>query len=717
MDRRGDQVAPPRPVWSDRRGRDQPFSAGTAQGSPSGRARRSVGTRPLACRCRYGRSDGQVGQGAKMLIALVLGIALVVVVGAVYLFSSSVHRVPSDKVGVVYRRYGKGPIGEIDGIRTGRGPGPQAQLLLPSRSYILPRLLYTVRYVPQVRVPLGTIGLVWARYGMPPPITTGLCRHVECDSFQDADAFLRNGGEVGRQPTVLAGGGTYHINPELFEVITADVADPERHGVTAALLREVTIPAGSTGVVIVMAGASNPDETELGQLVDGHQCFQLPAVFLANGGQTGVQAETLPDGVYRLNPWFARVVLIPTRELLLAWTEKGKPVGAFDYDLEPIAVNVEGYRLRFEMTQSIRIPAAAAPRLVRQFGEPELGTYSLAPVQRFVERVLGRTVEGYFQGVASRYTIMLFIEHHDLIRMELEDRIRNVTAELGVESGRTTLAAFEADDGGLDERRRSLSDRTARSVVLEQELQNTRVEAKIEHLRRGVEAARVKAEMAAPLEVLIENLGHDAVAAERLLAELAKLGVPRTIADGDASAILKFLPLEIVLSALRNMEQRSENPVQNTSRDDASIMYFAYGPDMAGTWMASALPDARRIGLAQLKGWRRIYLASPDESGVAAGMEPNTGDSLVEGVLYQLPAQSRVELEDIRQDTHELLTVNVLSRGAIREAFALVPIDPVGRAADRPSSEELDLMIAGATENKLQGLLRELSVLRRQQLS
>src|SRR5262249_36812283 len=161
-----------------------------------------------------------------------------------------------------------------------------------------------------------------------------LAQHVECDHFQDGAAFLRQGGEQGRQTGYLPGGGSYNINPELFKVITVETTERDRQdGLTAADLRGVTIPEGNIGVVIALDGRPpSPDPDVVGRVVEGHYSYQLPWVFLGRGGQRGVQEETLAGGSsYAINPWFARVVQVPTRDLHLEWTKKSqKEVGNFD---------------------------------------------------------------------------------------------------------------------------------------------------------------------------------------------------------------------------------------------------------------------------------------------------------------------------------------------------------------------------------------------------
>ncbi|MEU6371161.1 SPFH domain-containing protein [Streptomyces sp. NPDC046931] len=553
----------------------------------------------------------------KWLLLLVLVAALA---AGAYVVATGTRRVPTGHLGVVRRRFGVAHPEDRFKVRTHGTPGPQAQTLEADRLYFRPHPFFEVKYVPQTYVPPGTIGVVVAKAGSPPPLDRMLCRHVECDYFQDGRAFLLGGGQQGRQPGILPGGAYYDINPLLFEVLTVDTIEHGRHDLTAADLREITIPEGATGVVIALEGV-HPDESDgtVGRQVPGHESFQRPSVFLDNGGQRGAQAETLTrGGVYRINPWFARIVLIPTRDLILEWRAKDdKPDRNFDASLGQIVINVEGHRLRAGMTQTIRIPAKAAPRLVGRFGEQEGDTFGAssasdpAPVQRFVERVLGRTVEGYFQGIASSYDVLDFITGHNEVRLELEERVRQSLAEWGVEAVRTTLTEFEPENSGLDEFRREIATERDRKRLLEHRHVSADLEAKTELIRIDTEKRRRRIEVT-ELEEKIRVLGRDTVALERFLAQLAKMNVPEFV-GGDADSLLQYLPLpvarDMINRALRRVDA-AESSVGHQQLDAGSAR--AHGRQDAG-------PDADLGGEAaiapQTDAVDTPRPRSPDQSG------------------------------------------------------------------------------------------------------
>lgn len=478
---------------------------------------------------------------------LLLLIFIVIVAGCLVVLAKGIHRVPPDQFGVVYRRYGywHEEDRKFDKIRVHGSPGCQAETLKADRVYVLPRPIYEVRNEPRIDVPHGKIGVVVAKDGARPPLTRTLGKHVECDDFQDGRAFLLNGGQRGRQPGVLPGDASYAINPELFEVITVDTIKDGRYDLTDADLEEMRILEGTTGVVIVYEGEA-PDEGDraLGRRVPGHQSFQLPSVFLDNQGQRGVQEETLSSGgIYRINPWFAQVELVPTRVLVLEWKKGNKSSGNFDATLDQIRINIEGYWLRFDLSQTIRIPAKAAPRLVSEFGQQEAGKPDSNPVRRFVDRVLGPLVQGYFQISFGEYEILNFVSQAKKVCMELEDLVRQSLTEWDIEVVRTELHEFEPEGTTLDEIRRRRADTRDRRQELEDIRINKDIEEEIKE--REIETERKRRELEAiPLEAQIRLLGRDNVAMRAFLAELAKMNVPGVVA-GNAESLLGYMSLPV----------------------------------------------------------------------------------------------------------------------------------------------------------------------------
>jgi hypothetical protein len=447
-----------------------------------------------------------------------------------------------------------------DGERMGR-QGVQVKTLSGGQSYYINPRLFRVEMRPRTFVPSGTVGLVEAKEGGVRPADRRFGRHVECDSFQDAEAFLAGGGEQGRQLAILGGGMYYDINPELFDVITVDNVAASRDGLTAAHLREISIAEDYTGVVIALDGAEpegDPDGA-VAPRVPGHSNFRLPWVFLANGGQRGVQEETLGKGPsYALNPWFVRVMVIPTRVLILKWHNKQQSeADNYDADLGQITVKVQGrFELSVDLWQNLQIPPHAAPMLVSQFGgasTAELGGLvdDPAPMKRFVRDVLGVAVTGYFNEIAMTNSVFEFLESYEDVRKNLTDRVKHALGKWGVETLETNLGDFEPTDPAMLDALKAELFEELKGKQLDQAVKNAEREDAIDTYLARAEARRVGLEIKAE----VEALGRDNVAMIRIVREFAGFDVPQYIGGGDISAYLSTLPLPAVQDLLSRLRQ------------------------------------------------------------------------------------------------------------------------------------------------------------------
>lgn len=505
-----------------------------------------------------------------MTIAFIL-LALMVIIaaGALRWTATSFINVPAGTVGIVNRRFGWPSQDEKFNVRVHGGQGVQADVLKENQRYFRPAILYKVTYVPRTVVPPGTIAVVVARAGGVAPTDRLLSRHIDCDHFQDGRAFLLGGGEQGRQPAILPGGARYDINTQLFEVITTGNIGDGRHGLTADDLQQIVIFAGEVGVVITRDGAP-PETDEVGLPIAGHRSFQLPWVFLDAGGRSGVQEQTLGEGTYRINPWFAKIVRIPTTSIILEWKDRAAKASAdFDISLDQIVVTVEGFRLRTHMTQTIRIPRRAAPRLVGHFGESTNDSYGASdsrnptPIQRFVQRVLGPVVAGSFQAIAAETDVATFMEQYSDVRLRVEGMVRQALDHWGIEAGRTTLHRFEPMDDHLNSLLQAPAQERERGRQLDHRLDNRRKEDAIDQYNLAAERERKKIEVAADvakLEAEIGQLGADHVAMDRFLGHLSSMGVPQVVGGPDASAVLQYLPLTRALDLI-HQSRRPAGPV------------------------------------------------------------------------------------------------------------------------------------------------------------
>src|SRR3954463_307150 len=128
--------------------------------------------------------------------------------------------IPHSRVGVIEKYWSyRGSLAEGRIIALHGEAGFQGRLLRGGLHTGLFPWEYRIHRTVLVTVAEGRIGYVYARGGAPLDATQTLGRTVECNFFQDAAAFLNNGGQRGRQRAILRE-GVYAINTALFVVLT-----------------------------------------------------------------------------------------------------------------------------------------------------------------------------------------------------------------------------------------------------------------------------------------------------------------------------------------------------------------------------------------------------------------------------------------------------------------------------------------------------------------
>jgi len=194
--------------------------------------------------------------------------------------------VQDDEVGIVTKNmFGKKmPPGQI--IATSGEIGVQAEILMPGLYWKMP-VVYKIEKSNVTRIPQGNIGVLESIDGQPVAPGRLLGDAVECNSFQDARAFLENGGCKGPQIATLRP-GTYRINDKVFKVTVAPAID---------------IPTEQVGVVTAQDGISLPSGFIVAPApVEDCQHFQDGQAFINSNGFRGPQLETLQPGEYYINP-------------------------------------------------------------------------------------------------------------------------------------------------------------------------------------------------------------------------------------------------------------------------------------------------------------------------------------------------------------------------------------------------------------------------------
>ncbi len=289
---------------------------------------------------------------ASVVAALVFAILL----GAWLL---GVRYIPHTKVGIVEKLWAsKGSLKEGRIVAAEGEAGYQTDILRGGVHAFYFPWQYRIHREPLVSIPEGKIGYVYSRDGEPLEPVQTLGRVVSCTNFQDARAFLKAGGQRGRQRAILRE-GVYAINLALFVVVAEDRVyqgpvpekNPEIYAGWQAQLRAirgfmpVVVGTGTAGVPaappLPSAPAAAPDAAssplrdddiavvtvhdgppiESGEVIapevhaaagrPDHDCFQDPEALLALGGRRGKQLQVLTDGTYFINRWFATVEMKP----------------------------------------------------------------------------------------------------------------------------------------------------------------------------------------------------------------------------------------------------------------------------------------------------------------------------------------------------------------------------------------------------------------------
>ncbi|KAA2223924.1 SPFH domain-containing protein [Chryseobacterium sediminis] len=392
--------------------------------------------------------------------------------------------VPQDKIGLVTKKFvlvGKQELPEGRIIATNGEAGFQAQTLAPGVYFRKWIWQYTIDFQSFTVIPTGKIGLLLAKDGV--ELETGriLGRKVDCDSFQDAEAFLKNGGRKGRQTAIIAP-GSYRINTLLFEVELTDMTQ---------------IPDNAVGIITTMEGDPLAEGQIAGKIINEHNKFQDVDTFLNNGGFKGLQEQVILAGSYFLNPWFTKVEMVKMTEIpighvgviisyvgeegqdlsgidfkhgnIVEKSHKGvwaEPIGPGKYPINPYIMKVElvpttnlvlnwayerseshqldknlstitvrskdGFPFNLDVSQIIHIPTYEAPKVIARFGN----------MINLVSQVLEPTIGNYFRNSAQDSDVIAFLGTRKERQQSAKDHISSVLEQYNVNAVDTLIGAI-----------------------------------------------------------------------------------------------------------------------------------------------------------------------------------------------------------------------------------------------------------------------------------
>ena len=438
--------------------------------------------------------------------------------------------IPEDKIGLVTKKFvvfgpNKSlPDGKI--IALNGEPGYQAATLAPGLYWGFWPWQYSVDQSPLIVIPKGKIGLVSAKDGASLPTGSILARQVVCDNFQDAAAFLKNGGQRGKQVGYL-NNGVFRINTQLFEISAADI---------------VSIEDGNVGVITALDGTPLDQNAIAGSVITGHNNFQDFDKFLSNGGQRGLQEQVIQAGNYSMNPWAVqvekvpmtavpignvgvvvsyvgtegvdltddefkhgkivqkgqkgvwiialdpgkyainpythKVILIPVYNLVLNWANSKSEAHNLDKNLNTITVrSKDGFPFNLDVSQIIHVPSTEAPKVIARFGS----------LENLVSQILQPVIGNYFRNSAQSSDIIVFLNNRQQRQDEAKAAITTALNQYNINAVDTLIGDIVPPESLM----KTLTDR---KIAQEQQVTYS-VQKEAEDQRKTLESSKALADM------------------------------------------------------------------------------------------------------------------------------------------------------------------------------------------------------------------------------
>jgi gamma-glutamylcyclotransferase (GGCT)/AIG2-like uncharacterized protein YtfP len=137
-------------------------------------------------------------------------------------------------------------------------------------------------------------------------------------------------------------------------------------------------------------------------------------------------------------------------------------------------------------------------------------------------------------------------------------------------------------------------------------------------------------------------------------------------------------------------------------------MYFAWGVHMYSGKMLRDVPGASYRGTAILRGWHRNIEAMLAGPAYEATIEPDEQDAF-DGVAYELSWSGKARLDRLEKRAYREEEVNIeLDDGRRLSAFTYIPLPKPTKSKRLESGSWMDLVVEGARERKMYGLLAQL---------
>jgi len=493
-------------------------------------------------------------------------------------------------------------------LSNGGQRGPQA-LLMPPGKYRINTLLFKPQLAKACSIPAGQIGVVTALDGAPLPRGRVLGRFVECNSFQDAKAFMEGGGQRGPQSTVIPP-GTYFINPYLFQIGVADTTQ---------------IGPDQIGIVTTREGAVLEAGEIAGPLVDGHDSFQNAQVFVDRGGRKGLQEQVLLAGQYFINPYFATV----------------EPVGLTEVPIANVGVVIsyvgkEGQDVTGETFQHGNLVKRGEKGVWVEPLDP--GRYPINPRTQKVEIVptanvvLNWATGNYFRNAAQSSDVIDFLKSRSQRQVEARDAIGRALADYNVGAVDTLIGDIVPPDALMDTlTARKIADQEKITYKTQQEAQTVRqslaqaqaladTQPQVVAAERKVSIAEFEAKaFIAKAEGDARSKTINAAADAEVTRVTGEATAARTLAVGSADAKVIELKVKSMESGNYAAVQVAESLSRATQRIVPEIVASGGGADgTSGSLINVLLADLlveKRKGQADGRPEVRVTIPAPQSEG------------------------------------------------------------------------------------------------------
>jgi uncharacterized membrane protein YqiK len=370
--------------------------------------------------------------------------------------------------------------------------GPQISIIPPG-TYRINTALFRVSLEDVLEIPDNMVGVVTTKDGK--PLATGEIAGKEIEGhnmYQDAEAFIINGGNKGLQEQVILA-GRYFINPRFATVETNPMTQ---------------VPIANVGVVIAYVGAEGKDLTgdtfKHGNLV--------------SRGQKGVWIDPLDPGKYPINPFTHKVEIVPTANIVLNWATGKTEAHHLDEKLSTITVrSSDGFTFNLDVSQIIHVPRNDAPKVIARFGT----------MANLVTQVLEPTIGNYFRNAAQTSDVIEFLKKRSERQAEAKLAIGAALTEYNVNAIDTLIGDITPPEALM----KTLTDRK----IAEQEQVTYKTQQLAEETRKDLQQARAMADTQARVVDSERSVSIAEFAAQVQVKQANGFGQSKTInAEADA---------------------------------------------------------------------------------------------------------------------------------------------------------------------------------------